>query len=224
MALSLLSNRAVHGCKCPVNLLSRAGSQSATFTAPVLASDQDAQPQISASIQGTVLTTSPMIIGIRPTALTCSTGAIQAGNWLGCEVQLNSPNVPEVARLVVSSANPDLKIPAVAMTRPGQTRLTFQVYADPLATQAELKHDGPIRRNRRECGRTLLRRGARLVLNIPGERGGGVREAGELHLLGCGSERFDGGFVGLQSSRWRNLRPWNRRVFVDAGAISARRL
>jgi uncharacterized protein (TIGR03437 family) len=61
-------------------------------------------------------------------------GTIEAGGWLDCEVQLNSPNIPEVARLVVSSANPDLKVPAVLTTRPGQTRLTFQVYADPVAT------------------------------------------------------------------------------------------
>jgi uncharacterized protein (TIGR03437 family) len=119
----------------PSQLVIPSGSQSATFTAQVLASDQDEQPQISVSIQGSALTTSPMIIGIRPTALTCPMGTIQAGGWLSCEVQLNSPNIPEVARLVPSSTNPDLEIPAVITTRPGQMRLTFQVYADPLATQ-----------------------------------------------------------------------------------------
>jgi uncharacterized protein (TIGR03437 family) len=76
-----------------------------------------------------------MIIGIRPTALTCSAGTIQAGNWLSCEVQLNLPNVPEVARLVISSASPGLEIPAIAITRPGQTRLSFDVYVNPLAVQ-----------------------------------------------------------------------------------------
>jgi uncharacterized protein (TIGR03437 family) len=119
----------------PGQLVIPSGSQSATFTAQVLASDQDEQPQITVSIQGAALTTSPMIIGIRPTALTCPMGTIQAGGWLPCEVQLNSPNIPEVARLVLSNTNPGLKIPAVIMTRPGQTRLTFQMYADPLATQ-----------------------------------------------------------------------------------------
>jgi uncharacterized protein (TIGR03437 family) len=119
----------------PSQLVIPSGSQSATFTAQVSASDQDEQPQISVSIQGSALTTSPMIIGIRPTALTCPTGTIQAGRWLDCEVQLNSPNIPEVARLVVSSTNPDLKVPAGITTRPGQTRLRFQVYADTLATQ-----------------------------------------------------------------------------------------
>jgi len=119
----------------PNVLVVPAGSQSATFAARVSASDQDEQPQITASVQGAVRTTAPMIIGIRPTGLTCSTQTVQGGNWFDCEVQLNSSNVPEVARLVLASANPDLKIPAVIATRPGQTRITFKVYADPLATQ-----------------------------------------------------------------------------------------
>ena len=119
----------------PSSLVVPAGSQSATFAAPVTASDQDAQLQINASVQGASRMTSLTIIGIRPTALMCQTGAIQAGNWLDCEVRLNLPNVPEVARLVVSSANPDLKIPKVIVSRPGQMRLTFTVYADPRATE-----------------------------------------------------------------------------------------
>jgi uncharacterized protein (TIGR03437 family) len=101
----------------------------------VSASDQDEQPQLTASVQGAVRTTSPTIIGIRPTALACSTSAIQAGNWLDCVIQLNSPNIPEVARLAVSSANPALKTPDTIVSRPGQTRLRFLLYADPYATE-----------------------------------------------------------------------------------------
>ena len=119
----------------PSSLVVPAGSQSATFTAPVSASDQDEQPQLTASVQGSVRTTSPTIIGIRPTALACSTSAIQAGNWLDCVIQLNSPNIPEVARLVVSSTNPALKTPDTIVSRPGQTRLRFLLYADPYATE-----------------------------------------------------------------------------------------
>jgi uncharacterized protein (TIGR03437 family) len=48
---------------------------------------------------------------------------------------LNSTNVPEVARLVVSSANPDLKIPNVLVSRPGQAQLGFMLYANPHATE-----------------------------------------------------------------------------------------
>ena len=131
--VSLQSNSA--RVQVPSSLVVPAGSQSATFTAPVSASDQDEQPQLTASVQGAVRTTSPTIIGIRPTALACSTSAIQAGNWLDCVIQLNSPNIPEVARLVVSSANPALKTPDTIVSRPGQTRLRFLLYADPYATE-----------------------------------------------------------------------------------------
>jgi uncharacterized protein (TIGR03437 family) len=47
---------------------------------------------------------------------------------------LNAPNIPEEASLIASSGNPDLKIPVVMTSRPGQTRLTFRVYADPRTT------------------------------------------------------------------------------------------
>ena len=119
----------------PNSLVVPAGSQSATFAAPVSASDRDEQPLLSASVQGAVRTTAPTIIGIRPIALTCQSGTIQAGNWLDCAIQLNAPNVPEVARLAVSSANPDLKIPSVIVSRPGQARLGFRLYADPHALE-----------------------------------------------------------------------------------------
>ncbi|MBZ5723498.1 MAG: putative Ig domain-containing protein [Acidobacteriia bacterium] len=119
----------------PNSLAIPAGSQSATFAARVAASDQDEQPQISASVEGVVLIASPLIVGIRPTALTCPTREIQAGNWLDCEVRLNPSNIPATVRLVLSSGNADLKIPDAIVTRPGQTRLTFRVYADSQAAQ-----------------------------------------------------------------------------------------
>ena len=118
----------------PSRLVISEGSQSATVAAQVLASDQDEQLQISASIQGAVATTSVMIDGIRPTALTCPAGPIRAGSWFGCELQLNSSNVPDAAALIASSADPSLKIPNVLSIRPGQTRLTFRVYAAPRTT------------------------------------------------------------------------------------------
>jgi hypothetical protein len=120
--------------RVPGQLMIPAGSQSASVTAQVSPSDRDEEAQISASIEGAALTTSPTIDGIRPTALTCPTEAIRAGSWFGCEVQLNTPNIPQAAALVASSANPGLKIPAAMTSRPGQTRLGFRVYADPRGT------------------------------------------------------------------------------------------
>jgi uncharacterized protein (TIGR03437 family) len=120
----------------PSTLVIPGGSQAATFVVSVASSDQDQQPQITASIQGVAQTTSPQIIGIRPTTLTCPTETIQAGNWLSCEIQMNSSNVPQVVHLVLSASDPALRIPATITTRPGQTELPFMVYAAPLAQPA----------------------------------------------------------------------------------------
>ncbi len=65
----------------------------------------------------------------------CSGGSVQAGGWLDCQVGLNSPNVPEVAHLAVSSSSPDVKVPASMITRPGQTQLGFMIYAQGVAGQ-----------------------------------------------------------------------------------------
>ncbi len=118
----------------PSQLLIPEGNQSGDVSAKVFPSDQDEQTQIRAVIQGAEATTSVMIGGIRPTALSCPAGPIQAGSWFSCEVELNSSNIPGVATLIVFSGDPGLKIPALLMTRPGQTRLTFSVYAAPRAT------------------------------------------------------------------------------------------
>lgn len=48
---------------------------------------------------------------------------------------MNSPNIPAIARLAVSSTAPAVRIPATITTRPGQTRIPFTVYADPSAKQ-----------------------------------------------------------------------------------------
>ena len=121
----------------PSTLAVPAGSQSATFTASILASDQDEQPNISASFLGAVQTASPVILGIRPTSLACAARDVQAGNWLDCEIQLSSSNIPLVARLVVSTSNPDLMLPSSITTRPNQTRLPFRAFANPLAQRRD---------------------------------------------------------------------------------------
>jgi uncharacterized protein (TIGR03437 family) len=107
-----------------------AGSSSATFVANVQASDVDEQLTITASLQGVVRSMSMPLNGIRPTNLSCSTTAVQAGSWFDCEISLNGPNIPLVARLALSTSSPDLKIPATITTDPGQTRLGFRVFTD----------------------------------------------------------------------------------------------
>jgi uncharacterized protein (TIGR03437 family) len=121
--------------RVPSEIQIPAGRQSAGFAVVVVASDVDEQPLISASVQGSERTTTVPITGIRPTAITCIDPSLQAGAWLECEIRVNSPNVPEIARLAVSSSSPGVRIPASITTRPGQTRIPFKVYADSSARQ-----------------------------------------------------------------------------------------
>ena len=113
----------------PAQIQIPAGVQSAQFTAGVLASDQDAQVQITAGVQGGVRATMLSVIGIRPTALVCSSLTIQAGDSISCTIRLNTPNIPQIARLAVSSSNPSLQIPESINSRPSQRELTFKAIA-----------------------------------------------------------------------------------------------
>jgi uncharacterized protein (TIGR03437 family) len=121
--------------RVPPQIQIPAGRQFADFAVVVLASDVDEQSLISASVQGSELTTTVPITGIRPTAVTCVDPSLQAGAWQECEIRMNSPNIPEIAHLAVSSSNPGVRIPTSITTRPGQTRIPFKVYADPTASQ-----------------------------------------------------------------------------------------
>jgi len=112
-----------------------AGAQSAQFVATVPASDQDAQVQIAATVQGAVISTALSVIGIRPTAVACSSLTIPAGGSINCTVRLNSPNIPQIARLGIAASNPNLEVPALITSRPRQTELSFKVVATPIAGQ-----------------------------------------------------------------------------------------
>jgi uncharacterized protein (TIGR03437 family) len=50
---------------------------------------------------------------------------------------VNSSNIPFVARLALSTSDPDLMLPATITTRPSQTRLPFRAYASPLAQRRD---------------------------------------------------------------------------------------
>jgi len=116
----------------PAQVLVPAGAQSAQFTATVLSSDQDAQAQITAAVQGSLATANVAIIGIRPTGLLCAPQTVPAGTSLSCTATLNTPNVLQIARLAVSSDNSSLALPATFATRPGQAHVSFQVFTSPL--------------------------------------------------------------------------------------------
>jgi uncharacterized protein (TIGR03437 family) len=104
------------------------------YNDPGLAGSDTASPALTKRTAEAPQLVIPGGSGIRPTSLTCPNGPIQAGSWFGCEVQLNSSNIPEAVRLLPSTADPGLKLPAAVTTRPGQTRIAFRAYAAPRAT------------------------------------------------------------------------------------------
>jgi trimeric autotransporter adhesin len=119
----------------PAEVVVPEGQTSVAFAIRVAPSDVDEQPVITAAIGGAVRTTSLAIIGIRPTTLRFAANTAGAGKWIDGEIQLNRTNVPEVARLSLTSSTPDLRLPPSITTRPGQTRLPFKAYLEALAKQ-----------------------------------------------------------------------------------------
>jgi uncharacterized protein (TIGR03437 family) len=111
------------------------GALSVRFVASVISSDQDAQAQITASVQGALTTASVPIAGIRPTSLSCAPQTVPAGGSSTCTIGMNNPNVLQVARLAIASDSTSFKLPSPFTTRPGQAQLSFEVFTTPLTGQ-----------------------------------------------------------------------------------------
>ncbi len=122
------------GVQLPTQVQVPAGAQSVQFRATVLVSDQNQQINIAAALNGASSTLAYSVTGLRPTSLVCPS-SVSAGSAVTCVVHLTATNVPAVARLTVSTNSANLKIPGAITTRPRQTRLTFVVQSDALATQ-----------------------------------------------------------------------------------------
>jgi uncharacterized protein (TIGR03437 family) len=152
-----------------------AGRLSANFAVVVVASDVDEQSLISASVQGSARTTTVPISGIRPTAVTCVGPSLQAGGSLDCEIQMNSPNIPQIACLTVSSTGPAVRVPASITTRPGQTRIPFKVYADasakPQSAEMSVQFGQTAVQNS-----LLVTAGSAPILSLPGDVDAVVKE------------------------------------------------
>ncbi|HEY1218637.1 MAG TPA: hypothetical protein VGF03_06835 [Bryobacteraceae bacterium] len=117
----------------PAQVQVPAGALSVQFAASVAPSDQDAQVEITATVQGASLTTTIPVTGIRPTSLSCAPQTVQAGGSLTCTVGMNSPNVLQVASLAIGSDTTDFELPNAFTTRVGQTSLGFEVFTTPAA-------------------------------------------------------------------------------------------
>ena len=114
----------------PASIRISTGQQGATFAIHVIASDQDLQTQVTASIPGAARTISISITGARPTAVVLAAATITAGTRLSGEIRLNPSNVPDFVTVALSATTSNLRVPASIVFRPGQTRATFQISAD----------------------------------------------------------------------------------------------
>ena len=119
----------------PAQVIIPAGAKSTHFAVRVMVSDRDEQGGISAAVEGVARTAALLITGLRPTALSCQPKVVRAGNEFTCEVRLNSSEVPEVARLELSSSSASLRTPPGIITRPRQSRLAFKVFAEPYSKE-----------------------------------------------------------------------------------------
>jgi uncharacterized protein (TIGR03437 family) len=125
----------------PSEVMVLEGQQSASFIIRVSPSDLDEQPLITASIPGAIRTTTLPILGIRPTIVRFGSATAKAGNWIDAEIELNQPNVPEIARLSLISSVPEVRLPRSITTRPRQTRVPFKVYIEPTVKQQTAEID-----------------------------------------------------------------------------------
>jgi uncharacterized protein (TIGR03437 family) len=72
---------------------------------------------------------------IRPIALSCDYPFLAGGHRMGCELQLNAPSPAESVEVALASSARNLTMPATIGARAGQSRIRFEVAADPAAPQ-----------------------------------------------------------------------------------------
>jgi uncharacterized protein (TIGR03437 family) len=111
------------------------GQTSAEFQVKATNSAQDEDVVLSAASDTDSSATSVSLRAIRPVALTCKPGYVEAGKNVICELQLNSPATSDSLEAALSSNSQSLRIPAQVGTRTGQSRLRFEATAGSDATQ-----------------------------------------------------------------------------------------
>jgi uncharacterized protein (TIGR03437 family) len=72
---------------------------------------------------------------IAPIALSCDYPFLAGGRRMGCELQLNAPSPSELIEVALVSSARNLTAPATVGVRAGQSRIRFEVAADPAASQ-----------------------------------------------------------------------------------------
>jgi uncharacterized protein (TIGR03437 family) len=77
--------------------------------------------------------TAPSLPQNQLSSLVCIPNVIAAGDPLTCELRVAADSAANAIQL--TSSSPQVKLPATVVTRPNQSRLTFQLNADPAAQQ-----------------------------------------------------------------------------------------
>jgi uncharacterized protein (TIGR03437 family) len=72
---------------------------------------------------------------IAPIALSCDYPFLASGRRMGCELQLNAPSPSESIEVALVGSARNLTAPATVGVRAGQSRIRFEVAADPAASQ-----------------------------------------------------------------------------------------
>lgn len=72
---------------------------------------------------------------ITPIALSCDYPFLAGGHRMGCELQLNAPSPTGSVEIALANSARNLTMPATIGVRAGQSRIRFEVAADPAAPQ-----------------------------------------------------------------------------------------
>jgi uncharacterized protein (TIGR03437 family) len=106
-----------------------AGNTTAQFTAASTLVDLDTNAVVTASLGGSSKSTILTVNGIRPTSLTCTPLALNAGSSTKCTVQLNRAPQTKAIILVVTSSSAAIQAPQTLPTKTQQTQYSFTAKA-----------------------------------------------------------------------------------------------
>lgn len=120
------SNSSVH---VPAFVGIAEGQSSVAFTSISEPSDQDQFATIIAAAAGGSSQAGLTILALRPTSLYCAAPTATAPQSLLCELHLNAPVARSINLAVSASGN--AQVPAMIVTRPLQSSLTFEVAVRP---------------------------------------------------------------------------------------------
>ena len=103
-----------------------AGSNTASFSVTSLLIQKDETLTLTANLGKSSAQTTVALVGLRPTAFSCSPGNMRSGLTASCQVTLNSTQVAGAVSVFLSSSDPHVVVPASVSSQPGQGTVAFQ--------------------------------------------------------------------------------------------------